>query len=218
MLASLKKKETYTRYFKNFKFAFYCLTHPMDGFWDITHEKRGSMAVANSILILTLLARICRLQFTSFIFNKVYWPEINIFMYLASVLFPLALWCVANWAWTTLFDGKARLPQIYMATCYCLLPYPLFQFPLIILSNMVTVDEGAFYGVISAVSLALCAFLILIAMSQIHEYTMRKTLLFTVASLFGMLVIIFILLLFFSMISQGIAYFVSIVKEILFRM
>lgn len=218
MLASLKKKETYTRFKKDFKFAFYCLTHPMDGFWDLTHEKRGSMAVANTILILTLLARICRLQFTSFIFNKVYWPEINIFMYLASVLFPLALWCVANWAWTTLFDGKARLPQIYMATCYCLLPYPLFQFPLIVLSNVVTVDEGEFYSVISTVSLVLCALLILVAMSQIHEYTMKKTLLFTFASLFGMLVIIFILLLFFSMISQGIAYFVSIVKEILFRM
>ena len=218
MLASLKKKETYTRFRKDFKFALYCLTHPMDGFWDLTHEKRGSMAVANTILILTLLARICRLQFTSFIFNKVYWPEINIFMYLASVVFPLALWCVANWAWTTLFDGKARLKQIYMATCYCLLPYPLFQFPLIILSNVVTVDEGEFYGVLSTVSLVLCALLILVAMSQIHEYTMKKTLLFTVASLFGMLVIIFILLLFFSMISQGIAYFVSIVKEILFRM
>ena len=218
MLASLKKKETYTRFRKDFKFAFYCLTHPMDGFWDLTHEKRGSMAVANTILILTLLARICRLQFTSFIFNKVYWPEINIFMYLASVVFPLALWCVANWAWTTLFDGKARLNQIYMATCYCLLPYPLFQFPLIVLSNVVTVDEGEFYSVISTLSLVLCALLILVAMSQIHEYTMKKTLLFTVASLFGMLVIIFILLLFFSMISQGIAYFVSIVREILFRM
>lgn len=218
MLASLKKKETYTRYFKNFKFAFYCLTHPMDGFWDLTHEKRGSMAVANTILILTLIARICRLQFTSFIFNKVYWPEINIFMYLASVLFPLALWCVGNWALTTLFDGKARLPQIYMATCYCLLPYPLFQFPLIILSNVVTVDEGAFYGVLSTVSLVLCALLILVAMSQIHEYTMGKTLLFTVFSIFAMLVIVFILLLFFSMISQGVAYFVSIVREILFRM
>lgn len=218
MLASLKKKETYTRFRKDFKFAFYCLTHPMDGFWDLTHEKRGSMAVANTILILTLLARICRLQFTSFIFNKVYWPEINIFMYLASVVFPLALWCIANWAWTTLFDGKARLNQIYMATCYCLLPYPLFQFPLIVLSNVVTVDEGEFYSVISTLSLVLCALLILVAMSQIHEYTMKKTLLFTVASLFGMLVIIFILLLFFSMISQGIAYFVSIVKEILFRM
>lgn len=218
MLASLKKKETYTRFFKNFKFAFYCLTHPMDGFWDLTHEKRGSIAVANTILILTLLARICRLQFTSFIFNKVYWPEINIFLYLASVLFPLALWCVGNWALTTLFDGKAKLNQIYMATCYAMLPYPLFQFPLIIFSNMVTVDEAEFYGVLSTLSLVLCGLLILVAMSQIHEYTMKKTLLFTMFSIFAMLVIVFILLLFFSMISQGIAYFVSIVREILFRM
>ena len=218
MLASLKKKETYTRYFKSFKFAFYCMTHPMDGYWDLTHEKRGSIAVANTILILTLVARICSLQFTSFIFNQVYWPEVNIFMYLGSILFPLALWVVGNWALTTLFDGKAKLPQIYMATCYAMLPYPLFQFPLIIFSNMVTVDEAEFYATINSVVLVFCAIYIVVAMMQIHEYTMRKTLLFTVFSIFAMLVIVFILLLFFSMISQGIAYFVSIVREILFRM
>ena len=218
MLASLKKKETYTRYFKNFKFAFYCMTHPLDGYWDLTHEKRGSMAVANTILILTLVARVTSLQFTSFIFNQVYWPEVNIFMYLGSILFPLALWVVGNWALTTLFDGKARLPQIYMATCYAMLPYPLFQFPLIIFSNMVTVNEAEFYGVINTVVLVFCAIYIVVAMMQIHEYTMKKTILFTVFSIFAMLVIVFILLLFFSMISQGIAYFVSIVREILFRM
>lgn len=218
MLASLKKKETYTRYFKDFKFAFYCMTHPMDGYWDLTHEKRGSIAVANSILILTLIARIVSLQFTSFIFNKVYWPEINIFLYLASIVFPLALWCVGNWALTTLFDGKARLPQIYMATCYAMLPYPLFQFPLIIFSNVVTVDEKEFYTTVNNVVLVFCALFIVVAMMQIHEYTMSKTLLFTVASIIAMLVIVFILLLFFSMISQGVAYFVSVVREILFRM
>ena len=218
MLASLKKKETYTRYFKNFKVAFYCMTHPLDGYWDLTHEKRGSMAVANTILILTLVARITSLQFTSFIFNQVYWPEVNIFMYLGSILFPLALWVVGNWALTTLFDGKARLPQIYMATCYAMLPYPLFQFPLIIFSNMVTVNEAEFYGVINTVVLVFCAIYIVVAMMQIHEYTMKKTILFTFFSIFAMLVIVFILLLFFSMISQGIAYFVSIVREILFRM
>jgi len=218
MLASLKKKETYTRYFKDFKFAFYCMTHPLDGYWDLTHEKRGSMAVANTILILTLVARITSLQFTSFIFNQVYWPEVNIFMYLGSILFPLALWVVGNWALTTLFDGKARLPQIYMATCYAMLPYPLFQFPLIIFSNVVTVNEAEFYGVINTVVLVFCAIYIVVAMMQIHEYTMSKTILFTFFSIFAMLVIVFILLLFFSMISQGIAYFVSIVREILFRM
>ncbi len=217
MLASLKKKETYTRYFKSFKFAFYCMTHPLDGYWDLTHEKRGSLAVANTILILTLVARITSLQFTSFIFNQVYWPEVNIFLYLGSIVFPLALWVVGNWALTTLFDGKARLPQIYIATCYAMLPYPLFQFPLIVFSNMVTVNEAEFYSLINTIVLVFCAAYIVIAMMQIHEYTMSKTILFTLFSIFAMLVIVFILLLFFSMISQGIAYFVSIVREILFR-
>lgn len=217
MLASLKKKETYTRYFKSFKFAFYCMTHPLDGYWDLTHEKRGSLAVANTILILTLVARITSLQFTSFIFNQVYWPEVNIFLYLGSIVFPLALWVVGNWALTTLFDGKAKLPQIYMATCYAMLPYPLFQFPLIIFSNVVTVNEAEFYSMINVIVLVFCAIYIVVAMMQIHEYTMKKTILFTAFSIFAMLVIVFILLLFFSMISQGIAYFVSIVREILFR-
>ena len=218
MLASLIKKEKFSQYKKSLKFAFYCLTHPLDGFWDLTHERRGTIAAANTILVLTLLARILKLQYTSFMFNEVYWPEVNIVMELSSVLFPLALWCVGNWALTTLFDGKGRLDQVYMATCYCMLPYPLIQFPLIILSNVVTVEEGAFYAVLSVISLVWAAALIIAALMQIHEYSMSKTILFTVASIFAMLVMVFLLLLFFSMISQGISYFISLGKEILFRM
>lgn len=217
MLAFIKK-EKFSQYIKSLKFALYCITHPLDGFWDITHEKRGTIAAANTILILTLLARIMGLQYTSFLFNKVYWPEVNIFLYIASILFPLALWCVGNWGLTTLFDGKGKLGQVYMATCYAMTPYPLIQFPLIILSNIVTEDEGAFYGVFSVLALVWAALLIVAAMMQIHEYSLSKTILFTVASIFAMLVMVFILLLFFSMISQGISYFISLGREILFRL
>ena len=196
----------------------YCITHPLDGFWDLTHEKRGTYAAANTILILTLIARIAQLRFTSFVFLRVYWEEINIFLYLSSILFPLALFVVGNWALTTLFDGKGRLGQVYMATCYCLVPYPLIQFPLMIFSNFVTVDEAEFYTVINGLSLVWCALLIIAAMGQIHEYSLAKNILFMVASLFAMLVIVFILMLFFSMISQGVAYFSSLGKEFLFRL
>lgn len=218
MIASLKKKETYVHYFATLKFALYCITHPLDGFWDLTHEKRGSIAAANTILILTLLVRVMKLRYTSFIFMTVYWEGINIFLYLASVLFPLALWVVGNWALTTLFDGKGRLGQVYMATCYALTPYPLMQFPLMIFSNFVTVDERQFYTVLSGVSLVWAGLLILAAMMQIHEYSLGKNVLFTIASLFAMLVMVFILLLFFSMITQGISYFISLGREILFRL
>lgn len=218
MIASLVNKEKYRRYIDSLKFALYCITHPFDGFWDLTHEKRGTYAAANTILILTLIVRIAKLRYTSFIFLVVYWEELNIFLYVASIVFPLALWVVGNWGLTTLFDGKGRLGQVYMATCYALTPYPLMQFPMMIFSNFVTVDEAEFYAVLGIISLVWAALLMIAAMSQIHEYSMSKTLLFTVMSLFAMLVIIFILMLFFSMITQGIAYFISLAREMMFRL
>ncbi|MDE6675020.1 MAG: YIP1 family protein, partial [Acetatifactor sp.] len=119
---------------------------------------------------------------------------------------------------TTLFDGKGRLGQVYMATCYALTPYPLLQFPLMVFSNFVTVDEEEFYGVLSVLSLVWAMALIFAAMMEIHEYSLGKNFVFTIASLFAMLVMVFILLLFFSMITQGISYFISLGREIMFRM
>lgn len=220
-MISLKRKwskESFEHYIATLKYSLYCMTHPLDCFWDLTHEKRGSMAAANTILVLTLAARIMNLQFTGIVCQQVYWEGINIFLYLASILFPFLLWCVGNWALTTLFDGKGTLKQVYMASCYAIAPYPLFQFPLIILSNIITVDEYEFYAVLSNLSVAWCAVLLITAMMEIHEYKVSKTILCTIGTIFAMLIMIFILLLFFSMISQGIAYFVSLYREIIFRM
>lgn len=215
---SILRKDSFQHYIATLKFSLYCITHPLDGFWDLTHEKRGSIAAANTILVLTLLARIMNLQFTSIIYQTVYWEGINIFLYLSSVLFPLMLWCVGNWGLTTLFDGKGTLKQVYMATCYAITPYPLMQFPLIVFSNMITREEVQFYTVLSTLALVWCGILIIAAMMQIHEYKVSKTILCTIGTIFAMLVMVFILLLFFSMISQGIAYFVSLYREILFRL
>ncbi len=219
MIANVRENLTpKEKYIDSLKFALYCTTHPLDGFWDLTHEKRGTYAAANTILALALLIRILKLRYTSFLFMEVYWEDLNIFMYLASVVFPLTLWVLGNWGLTTLFDGKGRLGQVYMATCYAFTPYVLIQFPLMIFSNFVTVQEAEFYSVVSLLSLVYSALLIIAAMGQIHEYSAGKNLLFVVATLFAMLVMIFILMIFFSMVAQGIAYFISLGKELMFRM
>ena len=213
---SIRRKKL-TRYKDSLKFGFYCITHPIDGFWDLTHEKRGTMAAANTILFATVFIRIISLKYTSFIFNDINWEEVNILLYVATIIFPLALWVVGNWALTTLSDGKGRLNQVYMATCYGMLPYPIVQLFLMLFSNVVTVDEAGFYTTVGTLTLVYCAILIICAMGQIHEYRAGKNIMFTIFSLFAILVELFILLLFFSMISQGVAYIVSLVKEMLFR-
>ena len=214
---ALIKKDKFQHYLATLKFALYCITHPLDGFWDLTHEKRGSYAAANTILILTLVIRIMKLRYTSFIFLTVYWEELNIFLYLASVVFPLALFVVGNWALTTLFDGKGTLKDIYMGSAYALTPYILIQLPMIVFSNYITYEEGAFYNYFLSFSMIWCAFLFLASVMQIHDFAFGKALLSIISIIVGMLVIVFLLVLFFSLLSDAVAYFVSLYKEISFR-
>ena len=217
-LKKLTLKATYARFFDTLKYALYVIVHPADGFWDLIHAKRGSYSAANFIVFLTLLTQIWRLRFTSFVVNNVNWENVNIFEEFATILLPLAIFCICNWACTTLFDGKGHLGDIYMGSAYALAPYPLIQIPIIIISNFVTKDEVAFYTIFNNISIVWCGILIFMAMMMIHQYGFFKTLMFTIFTIFGMLVFIFIVLLFFSMISQGVAYFVSLGREVIFRL
>jgi len=214
----LGQKETWTHFLKTLKYSLYVIFHPADGMWDLIHAKRGSYAAANFIVLLTLLTHVWRLRFTSFLFINVNWEEVNVLKEIASILLPLAIFCICNWGTTTLFDGKGHLGDIYMGTAYALTPYPLIQIPLIILSLFITGEEGSFYDVFSTISFIWCGILIFMGMVQINAFGFGKTLLFTLITAFAMLVFVFIMLLFFSMISQGVAYFVSLGREIMFRL
>ncbi len=218
ILKRIADKKSWARLGKSLKYATYCMFHPFDGFWDLTHEKRGSMAAANIIVVSLLITQLLSLEHTSFLFNNIYWPEVNIIQQMLSVLLPLVIFVVSNWGLTTLFEGKGTLKDVYLGTCYALAPYVLLQLPMIVLSNWVTMDEGAFITVLGSISLLWSGGLIIIAMMQIHAYSLSKTLLFIVMTIAAMLVVVFLMLLFFTLVGDGIGYFVSIYKEITFRL
>ena len=204
-------------YWKSLKYSLYMILHPFDGSWDLIHENRGSMAAAHTIVILALLTRLWDKRFSSFMVNRTRWSEINILMELASVLVPLFIWVLANWCLTTLMDGKGRFRDIYMATAYSFTPYVLIGIPMIFVSNVVTKEEGVFYTYFNTFALIWCVFLILCAMMMIHDYGLLKGLGSSIMSVAGMAIIIFVILLFFSLISDAIAYVISLYKEISLR-
>ena len=51
ILTALTDRQKWARYWDSLKYATYTMFHPFDGFWDLTHERRGSMAAANTIVI-----------------------------------------------------------------------------------------------------------------------------------------------------------------------
>lgn len=210
-------KERWTSYGQSLRYCLHCIVRPFDGFWDLTHEKRGSVGAANTIVILVLCTKLLQLGFTSFIFSPVNWRTVNLLMEIMSFLLPFAVYCVANWCLTTLFEGKGTLKDIYMGTAYAMTPYVLIQLPLILLSNAVTEEEGAFYTYFGYFSIVWCALLIVASVMQIHDFLLGKAFASLIFSAVGMLVIVFLLVLFFSLISDGFSYFYSLYKEIIYR-
>jgi hypothetical protein len=216
-IKNLVNNEWLRRTGKALLYALHVVVHPFDGFWDLKNEKRGTASAATIIVILVLMTRLLSLQFTSFQFMEVNWEKINIWMEMAQILLPLIIWVVANWCLTTLFDGKGSMTEVYIATAYALAPYVLIQIPLFIFSNMVTNEEGALYVFFNSLSILWCAALLLVGLSQTHDYTMSKTVLSVVASVVGMIVIVVLCLLIFSMASEAVAYFTSFFQELIIR-
>lgn len=213
-----KRKAWWNSYTAGLKYAFHILSRPFDGFWDLAHENRGNLPAAHTILFLFLLNRILSLLCTNFQFISAPVQHINIFEEAASLLIPFLVLCVANWAMTTLFDGKGRFKDIYTAMCYALLPIVLIQLPLILVSNMLSFEEGSFYSVLMSISVVWTAFLVFVGLMQVHDYSPGKSFIFLFVTIFGACVIIFLALVFFSLLSDAIGFFVSIYREIVYRL
>ena len=217
-LKAEKRKAARERYFRSLRYGLHVITHPFDGFWDLIHEKRGTMAAAHTFLLLFLITRVLKLMLTSFQFINVPIQYINVFEQMGSLAFPFIILCLANWAMTTLFDGKGRFRDIYMAMCYALVPYILIQLPLILMSNILTYEEGSFYQVLMTFSIIWCVFLVFTGLMEVHDYGPGKTIIFLFVTVIGALVIIFLLLTFFSLLSDAASYFISMYREIVFRL
>ena len=206
------------RYTASLRYALYVITHPFDGFWDLVHEKRGTIAAANTFLVLFLLTRVIKLMCTSFQFISAPLQYINVFEQMGSLLLPFLILCLANWAMTTLFDGKGRFKDIYMAMCYALVPYVMIQLPMVLVSNVLTFEEASFYSVLLSISVIWCVFLAFVGLMEVHDYGPGKTFIFLIVTILGASVIIFLILVFFSLLSDAAAYFVSMYREVIFRL
>ena len=92
------------RTLQSLRYALYVVFHPFDGFWDLKHERRGTMPAAAILLALVTATYVFVRQYTGFIFNPRDLTRLNILIEAASILVPFILWSMVNWALTTLME------------------------------------------------------------------------------------------------------------------
>ncbi len=205
-------------FMQEFAYAFYVIFHPFDGFWELKRSKRGSVRAANLILVLAVVSMLFRGIGLGYIYTGNPENDFNLGTNLVVILGVVAIWCISNWCLTSLMYGEGGLKDIYVASCYSLLPLVFFTVPATILSNYVTQDELMFVNFLFTIGYLWVGLLLFVAVLSTHDYQLGTNVITVTLTIVGMIIIVFLMLLFINLIGQMFSMFANIYKEITFRL
>ncbi len=213
-VATSGKKRTFGQ---EIAYGFYVIFHPFDGFWDLKHEKRGSLRGAIFFVILAIAAFYYQAIGQGYLLDP-FGGFASVWAQILGVLVPLFLFVLANWCLTTLFEGEGSFKDIFIACSYSLLPLPLLIVPATIYSNFCITTEADIIGFISTIAFIWLGLLVFFGTMVTHDYSMGKNVITVLGTVVGMVFIMFIAILFTTLIGKIVGLVTNIVTEIQFRM
>ncbi len=193
-------------------YALHLVFHPFDGFWDLKHEKRGSVRGATTILAFTILAFFYQSVGRGYSFNP-RGESTSILVQLLAVGLPIMLFVVANWCLTTLFEGEGSFKDIYIAVCYAIAPLPIFVIISTVLTNIVT--GGSIVSLLVTFGYIWAGILIFFGTLVTHDYSIGKNIITILGTIVAMVVIMFVAVLFSALVVKMLSFVIALVSEII---
>ena len=199
------------------KWPFYVMRHPIEGYDDLRWKKGYNMKVAWVIVIAFFIISVASAQLTGFLFNNTYVKVFNIIPYFSSSVLLFLTWVVGNWSLCTLFDGEGTMKNIFCVSAYALLPYLFSEVIVIIASNFLLRTEGGFITFFRYLGIVWSVVLMISAMKTVHQYSIPKTLVAIIFTVVAMAIILFLAVLLLTLFQQVFVFVYSIYTELMYR-
>lgn len=196
----------------------YSLIHPFDAFYEIRFRGRGSLLFAVISLVLFGILQCVSCQYTGFVMNMVEVDSMNSLSVFATWVSGFVLFIVSNWAVTTLLNGKGGIADITEVIGYSLIPVEVTMILRIVLSNFVILEEAMIVNVIAGVGIVWFLFMVVAGLCVIHEYSFGKTIASVLLTFVAAAIIIFLGVLFFTLVEQMVTFVMDVAKEFIRRM
>ena len=202
---------------KGLAYAKYCSFHPLDGFWCLKREKRGNLLTANVIVALFLIVYLMNVQFSGYLFLNGQPEDVDAIVSLLAAVILMVTYCVGNWCFTSLMDGKGTMKDIYISMANALYPYIGGGIALFVMSQVLSLQESFLYSTIKMILMIWIAGLIFFGMMMTHDYSLGEGIKTIILTIVGMALILFVALVFFNLVDDMVRFFYSIYRELLYR-
>lgn len=195
----------------------YSAFHPFDAFYEIGFRGKGSVVMSLVLIVLFALMQCISTQYTGFVMNEAELASVNSVSIFCTWVLGIFLFAISNWSVTTLFNGKGNLLHILNVIAYSLTPIMLTQLIKVVVSNYVILEEAMILYVLVGIGIAWFVFMLISGLCVIHEYGLGKNLLSILFSFVAAAIIIFLGVLFFTLVEQMVMFIISVAEEFMRR-
>lgn len=139
-------------------------------------------------------------------------------MQVLSVAIPVLLWVTSNWCLTTLFEGEGSFKDVFIATGYAVAPLPFFIVISTLLTHILTLQEAGIVSMLQTIGYVWVGLLLFFGIMITHDYQLVKNILTVIGTIVGMAFIMFLAILFSTLIGKIVGFVSNIITEVSFRM
>jgi sugar lactone lactonase YvrE len=198
----------------DFVFMFRFIKQPADSFYYIKHSLRGSLLFAFLIYASVVAVRVIALYLTGFVFSpySTSWqiqPETEVI----NTVVAFVLWVTANYLIATISDGEGRLRDVIIGSAYSLFPFVLFGLPIILLSNLLTLNEAFIYTFSNQVIWFWIGLMLVIMVKEIHNFSFSETVRNILVTLFTMALFLLTAYILYVLFNQLYEFILAVIQE-----
>ncbi|MCQ2448804.1 MAG: YIP1 family protein [Clostridia bacterium] len=199
------------------RFAFDTVLHPFDAFYRMKYKGAGSFVTALVLMVLYYVSMVVSDMYAGFSFSIFDPSDYNSLLTLVRTVGLILGWTFVNWGVCILAQGKGRMKEIFMVTCYAVIPEILGCVLKLIFTNVLVPEEAAIMTVILVCCHILTAVVLCVGIMAIHEYDFFRFLWTTILTVLGLLLVVFIIFMVFILTQELTTFVSSIVKEALYK-
>ncbi|MBQ4580377.1 MAG: YIP1 family protein [Clostridia bacterium] len=200
---------------ESLKLCLMTLFHPLVVTEHIKRE-RGRKMNWTPVIVLLLLAlavRIFSIYVTHYPLSGVSVRKANMLLECGKLFVPVLTWVLASYMMTTILDGETLFTETLLFSSYALTPYIVFTPILNIASRLMDGNQMGLYATLEIGILAWVVLLMILALKEMNGYSVGKTFVMILLTLFTMVMIWAMVILLYTIASQ----FVTMIKEVFYE-
>ncbi|TVP95660.1 MAG: hypothetical protein EA374_03435 [Acholeplasmatales bacterium] len=196
-------------------YGLHVFKRPDDMIFGIKRLHKTSYLSATLFFMMFIMVYLINMYATGFLFRNADLSGVILQVSLVTGLF--LLYVLVNYLVSTLLDGEGRFKDIFIASCYVLIPFILLTPPMTLVSNVLTYNEQFIYDFYNLIVVGWTLFLLVFSIKSVHNYKFWETFKTLLIIVFGMFILILIGLLVYSFIGQLLEFIASIIREVVYR-